>query len=130
MTITLPIYYVQEFKTKNDKTIMVGMSWYRSCKVYYLLNQVKQYYHTLVIDQLDSTKIPSQYTLHLDIYYKNPSSDGSNIAAIMEKFTLDALQEHGTVVNDNVKYHLGSTWTIAGQDKDNPRCEITIKEVQ
>ena len=128
MLITLPIYYTQEFKTKDNKTFMVGMNWYRNCKVYFLLNQVKKHYHSLVEEQLSDLKIDGQFTLHVRVFYKNTNCDGSNIASLMEKFTLDALQEHGTVVNDNVKFHVGTTWAIGGQDKLNPRVEITIKE--
>lgn len=126
--ITLPIYYTQTFKTKNDKTILVGMNWYRNCKVYFLLNAVKQHYHQLVSTQLPPA-IAGQYKLHIDIYYKNPSSDGANISALMEKFLLDALQEYGVTQNDNVTYHLGTTWSVAGQDKLNPRAEITLQEI-
>lgn len=29
MTITLPIYWEQSFKTKPSKFVLVGMNWYR-----------------------------------------------------------------------------------------------------
>ncbi len=70
-----------------------------------------------------------QYKLHIKLYYKNPNSDGSNIVAMMEKFTLDALQEHGITTNDTVNYHVGTTWEVVGQDKLNPRVDIEILPV-
>ncbi len=128
MIITLPIYYTQVFKTKKDKTWLVGDNAYRNWH-YFLKNEVKQHYHHLVAEQIDSTKVEGQYKLAIDVYIKNPNSDGSNIASRMEKFSLDALQECGVVVNDNSKYHVGTSWELRGIDKENPRAEITIVEV-
>ena len=122
--ITLPIYYTETYKTKPDKTLLVSLNWYRNA-VHFQQNKVKQYYHSLVASQLPPA-ITGPYRLHIDLYYKNPSSDGSNIVALSEKMVLDALQEHHIITNDNVLYHLGTTWAIAGQDKLNPRVEITI----
>jgi len=126
--ITLPIYYVQKFKTKKDKTWLVGDNAYRNWH-YFLKNNVKQHYHDLVKNQVNDSKIAGQYTLLIDIYIKNVNSDGSNIASRIEKFSLDALQECGVVVNDNSKYHVGTTWRFKGIDKENPRAEIQIVEV-
>lgn len=75
-------------------------------------------------------KIKGQYRLEIDLYYKNPSCDGANIIALTEKVFLDAVQQHNTVNQDNVKYHIGTTWNVIGQDKQNPRTEITIKELK
>ena len=126
--ITLPIYYVQKFKTKKDKTWLVGDNAYRNWH-YFLKNNVKQHYHDLVKSQVSDDKTTGQYTLLIDIYIKNVNSDGSNIASRIEKFSLDALQECGVVVNDNSKYHVGTTWRFKGIDKENPRAEIQIVEV-
>lgn len=122
--ITLPIYWNQS----SSKTVLVSMNAYRNWH-YHTSNKFKRDFHELVGNQLDRiAPISGQFFLNLSIYYKNPNCDGSNIASLMEKVVLDALQEHSIIVNDNVNYHLGTTWTIAAQDKINPRCEITIKE--
>ena len=124
--ITLPIYYTQEFKTKPDKVWLVGMNAYRNWH-YHIKNTIKQHYHTLVADQQSQlSPTDSTYTLDIKIYYKNTNCDGQNIANMMEKFTLDSLQELGIVQQDNVKFHMGTTWSIAGQSKLNPRAEITL----
>ena len=101
------------------------MNWYRNAH-YHNQNKMKKDFHELVTKQLGEETIDNTFTLTLSLYYKNSSCDGANIAALIEKFTLDALQENKTVVNDNVKYHLGTTWSVIAQDKDNPRCEISI----
>lgn len=126
--ITLPIYWAQS----GSKTVLVSMNAYRNWH-FHTSNKFKREFHELVGKQLDGiVPIQGQFYLDISIYYKNPNCDGANIAALIEKVVLDALQEHSIIVNDNVNYHLGSTWSIAGQDKTNPRAEITFtpKEVQ
>ena len=126
MTVTLPIYYTQEFKTKSNKTSLVGMNLYRNAH-HFLQNSMKKHFQSLVIDQLHAVaEVLQQFTVTYKLYYKSPVCDGSNIIALIEKFYLDALKEHGLIADDNVKYHLGSSWTIIEQDKENPRVEITI----
>lgn len=126
--ITVPIYYTQEFKTKDNKTFLVGMNWYRNA-VHFLSNKVKQHYHSTIKSQVQNLSFPDKFTLDIKVFYKNSNCDGSNISSLMEKYVLDALQENNVIVNDNVKYHMGTTWSIGGEDKHNPRCEISIKSL-
>ena len=130
MTIVLPIYYIQEFKTKANKTHLVGMNLYRNAH-HFLQNAMKKHFQELVLEQLPSVEQQlKQFTVNYKVYYKSPVCDGSNIVALIEKFYLDAIKTHGLISDDNVNYHLGSTWSVAGQDKDNPRIEIAIKEIK
>ena len=122
ISITLPIYYTKHYKTKPDKTFYVGLNWFRNA-YHHEINEVKKYYHSLVSTELPS--IDGPYKLEIKLYYKNPVSDGHNVT-IIEKFVLDALQEHNIVKQDNVKYHLGTIWEVAGQDINNPRVEIEV----
>jgi hypothetical protein len=120
--IVLPIYW----QKSSSKTILVSLNWYRNA-FYHEQNNLKQYYHQLVGEQLEGiSPISGPFQLDLSLYYKNPNCDGSNIASMMEKVVLDALQEHQIIINDNVKYHLGSTWRISAQDKTNPRGIINM----
>jgi Holliday junction resolvase RusA-like endonuclease len=128
ITFELPIYWTQTYKTKPDKVTLVGMNAYRNWH-YQVQNNVKKEFRELVCEQLGDVVVEGQYKVDMKVYYKNVNCDVSNIVALIEKFSLDALQEHGAVVNDNVKYHLGTTWEVAGQDKTNPRCIVTIHEV-
>ena len=126
MTVTLPIYYTQEFKTKSNRTSLVGMNLYRNAH-HFLQNNMKKHFQSLVIEQLPAVaEVLQQFTVTYKLYYKSPVCDGSNIIALIEKFYLDALKEHGLIADDNVKHHLGSSWTIIEQDKENPRVEVTI----
>ena len=130
MTVVLPIYYIQEFKTKANKTHLVGMNLYRNAH-HFLQNAMKKHFQELVLEQLPSVEQQlKQFTVDYKVYYKSPVCDGSNIVALIEKFYLDAIKTHGLISDDNVNYHVGSTWSVAGQDKENPRIEIAIKEIK
>lgn len=129
MTVILPIYYTQEFKTKANKTSLVGMNLYRNAH-HFLQNNMKKYFQDLVIEQLPPVvEVVQQFTVTYKLYYKSPVCDASNVVALIEKFYLDAIKEHGLIVDDNVNYHISSSWRVIAQDKTNPRIEVTIKEL-
>lgn len=129
MTVILPIYYTQEFKTKPNKTSLVGMNLYRNAH-HFLQNNMKKHFQDLVIEQLPPVvEAVQQFTVTYKLYYKSPVCDASNIVALIEKFYLDAIKEHGLIIDDNVNYHISSSWQVIAQDKTNPRIEVTIKEL-
>ena len=129
MTVILPIYYTQEFKTKPNKTSLVGMNLYRNAH-HFLQNTMKKYFQDLVIEQLPPVvEVIQQFTVTYKLYYKSPVCDASNVVALIEKFYLDSLKAHGTIIDDNVNYHISSSWQVVAQDKTNPRIEVTIKEL-
>lgn len=123
--LTLPIYWT-DTKKSSSTTHLVGMNFYRNCH-FHIKAKIKRDFHELVLNQSFSLiKIPAQFKVHYDLFYKSPVCDGSNIISLIEKFFLDALQEAGVITNDNVNFHVGSSWSIHSQDKLNPRVEITL----
>ena len=105
---------------------MMGMNWLRNAN-YYEQSAAKRDYHEYITSTVEPIDEPfQQYKVHITVFYRNAASDGSNISSLMEKFVLDALQDIGVVAQDSVHYHLGTSWSIGGQDKLNPRCEITV----
>lgn len=123
---TIPIYWTQTFKTKPDKTVLNGLNFYRNSH-FHTLNRMKLEVQEVIIKQLQEVgPVLGPYKVHYDLYYKTPTCDGSNIIAIMEKLFLDSLQIAGTVREDNVKHHKGSSWQVVEQDKLNPRVEVYI----
>ena len=126
--LVLPIYWTKTYKTKKDKTVLVGMNFYRNAH-YFDQNALKQEIGDFVKEQVEGLNIYGPYTLHLYLYYKNSNCDGANICSLIEKIVLDALQTFKVVEQDNVKFHKGTTWEIVKQDKENPRCEIKIKRI-
>jgi Holliday junction resolvase RusA-like endonuclease len=45
------------------------------------------------------------------------------------KWVNDTLQTNELISNDNVQYLVREIHEVAEQDRENPRCEITIKEI-
>ena len=127
MTLQLPIYYTEHFKTKPSKTFLVGINWFRNAH-HFAQNNIKQHYHQLVADQLLNPVSFNKFIIDYRLYYKSPVCDPSNIIALIEKFTLDALKLNNIIPDDNVNYHLGSSYSVVAKDTINPRVEITIKE--
>ena len=123
-----PIYWTKTFKTKNNETHLIGMNYYRNA-VYYDQNRLKREIEDQLKQSCTSMFIPitTPFKVHYTLYYKNPSCDGANIIALVEKIFLDFIQDIGLVPNDTVKYHYGSTWNIGEQDMLNPRCEIILE---
>lgn len=130
MKLVMPIYWTKTFKTKPSKTVLVGLSWYRNAH-YTDQHAWKEEFHEIVYKQIpEEHPVLDKYVLECELYYKNPSCDGSNIIPMIEKAVLDALQHKGVVKNDSVKEHLGTMWEIVEKDASNPRCEITIRKIE
>lgn len=127
--IVIPVYYTQTYKTKKDKTFLVSLNWYRNAH-YFIQNTVKKFYQELIEDQLSTTNIElDKYSVKYEYFYKNGASDMSNVTPMCSKWINDTLQEMKIVKNDNVKHLVKETHVVADQDKDNPRCEVTIEKV-
>ena len=121
ITLSLPIYF-----NTGKSVVLIGSNWSRNAH-FYMLNKAKKHYHKLVADRLKEFEpIVGQYIVAYTYYYKNVSSDGSNVISQIEKYFLDGIQEIGLVENDSVKYHIGSTWKVGGQDKEDPRVDISV----
>jgi hypothetical protein len=126
--IDLPIYYTIEYKTKKDKTILIGLNWYRN--VHYMLNnKVKKYYHNIIKEKLNGTKqFKNKINITYKIYLKRRGSDFHNVRSVVEKYILDGLISAGIIVDDTDEY-INIIKTIPmGVDKNNPRLELLIEE--
>lgn len=77
---------------------------------------------------LGRLKISKPVIIHYHYFEINDNRDVGNIHAPCQKFTEDALQDCGVIVNDNQKYVKGFTASFS-IDKENPRVEITIEEI-
>jgi Holliday junction resolvase RusA-like endonuclease len=132
ITLTIPCYYIQKFKTKDDKTLFINLNWWRNAH-YFIKNEVKQAYTSLIIKQLkalNAKPIKGKYELAFKYYYKNVTSDLDNVCAMANKHFNDAAQAFGLVENDNVKHCIKSCYYVAEQDKENPRIEIFVRKVE
>lgn len=127
--LSIPVYYVKKFKTKEDKLFLVSLNWYRNA-FYYEQNEVKKYFQELIKEQLkDVIPLLGKYKVAYNYYYKTSSSDLANVTPMCSKWVNDVLQEQNIVPNDNVNYLVEETHKVATQDKTNPRCEIIITPI-
>lgn len=123
--MSLPIYWQRTKKT----TELLSMNNYRNWH-HHTSSKCKREYSKLVTDKIpEGCPTFKQYVLKVDIYYQRANTDPSNVIPIVEKFFLDALISAGILAQDSMTFHLGTQWQVAGQDKINPRCEITVEEV-
>lgn len=129
MHIVLPVYYTQTFKTKPDKTFLVSMNWYRNAH-YIIQNSVKKYYHDIIEKSIENyTPLTGQYKVTYTYYYRNKSSDLSNVTPMTSKWVNDSLQTLGFVANDNVQYLVEELHKVGEHDSLNPRVEVLIEPI-
>ena len=128
INLELPIYWQE----KKDKTVLVSMNKYRNYP-YFTQNRLKRDYHILIKSCLLKGKfepLRAGYEIRYKLYYKNSNCDMANIISMIDKFLNDALKENGIIADDNVKIYKRITGEAAGQDKQNPRVEIIIEEME
>lgn len=122
--ITIPCY--MQIGKKNH----LNLNTYRNLH-YQSLNTGKIKFKKLVKDDVE--KLPV-FEKPVSLSYKyllrdRRLVDVGNIHSVVEKYFLDALVEFKRIKDDNYNYVIGSSYIFGGIDKDNPRCEITIEEV-
>ncbi|MFZ2523628.1 MAG: hypothetical protein WAW92_04555 [Minisyncoccia bacterium] len=127
ITISVPIYYIQKFKTKKDKTLLIGMNTYRNLH-YRLSNTIKQHYKEEIQKILPDQTLQTPCKAKFAVYLRRNNTDGGNVRSCIEKFVLDAFIASKVIPDDKVKYLIGdsSEYFI---DENNPRCEVTLYSV-
>lgn len=98
-----------------------------------IVNPVKKKNDETMIKQLrfrsDLREIKTPIVIHYAFYCKDKRRDRMNIASACDKSFEDALQKCGYIKNDGWNDVLNATFEFF-VDKDNPRIEITITEVE
>ena len=87
----------------------------------------QQYISLFIHKDLRGVKIEKPIVVHYHYYEPNRKRDFGNIHAPTQKFVEDALQDCGTIINDNQRYIVGFTADFA-IDKENPRVEVELEE--
>ena len=98
-----------------------------------IVNPVKKKNDETMIKQLrfrsDLREIKTPIVIHYAFYVKDKRRDRMNIASAADKSFEDALQKVGFIKNDGFNDVLNATFEFH-VDKDNPRIEIKITEVE
>jgi len=130
--LTIPCYYTQHFKTKKDKTFLVGMNWYRTAH-HFIKNEVKKWFTEDILKQLTALQaepIKGKYEVAFKYFYKNPSSDLMNVCGLASKHANDAFEKYGLIEKKNVKHCIKECAYVREQEKENPRVEIFVRKVE
>lgn len=113
----------------GKKFFILNINNYRNTH-YQVLNKAKISYKALMQEQIKKVSkldvIRIKYTLYPGT---KRLMDVSNVLSIHDKFFADALVEYEKIKDDNYKFLIGSIYEFGCIDKDNPRVEIMIEEV-
>lgn len=129
MKVTLPLFVLLPRKTKADKRISLNLNVYRNLN-FIVNNQAKQIFKQAVATQLKDVKLNAPIEIIYTLYPKTKRSlDIANILCIVDKFFCDALVECGCIEDDNYHFLPKVSYRFGGIDKDNPRAEAVIEEI-
>ena len=122
--ITIPCY--MNVGRKNH----LNLNTYRNLH-YQSLNSGKKKYKNLVkADVMELPVFENPIVLKYKYFLRDRRLvDVGNINSVVEKYFLDALVELGRIKDDNYNYVVGAGYLFGGIDKDNPRCEVEIKQL-
>lgn len=128
-TFSVPIKL--EVGVRKKKTHYLNLNNYRNWQ-FQLNNQLKKLFKiTIAKDIRHFEPLTSKCKVTYTIYYPNRRAfDIDNIGSVVCKFTNDALTEYGIIEDDNCNFITNIEFVFGGVDKDNPRCDVNIKEIE
>lgn len=114
----------------KKKTYYLNLNGYRNWQ-FQLNNQLKKTFKIQVAEKIrELTPVTGTCKITYTIYYPTRRLfDIDNIGSVITKFTHDALVEFGILEDDNYKIVEEITYKFGGIDKDDPRCDVVIEEI-
>ena len=121
---TLPIYGIVKGKS-------LSVNWYRNAH-YRASNSAKKKFKKSIESQLNQfDKFTPPLKIKYTYYAKmNNNPDLDNFIGVAKKFFQDALSESGLIPDDNVHYIIANSEKYGGIDRENPRVEVEVNEVE
>jgi hypothetical protein len=96
-------------------------------------NSLKQKYSELPEVREQVSKLPqirNKVYLQYTIYGKDARKfDIPNVYTVVDKFIVDVLVKRGILLEDDYRYYPVGMWRWGGIDRDNPRADIVIREI-
>jgi hypothetical protein len=122
VTLPLEVYYSEK------KKFILNLNNYRNAH-YRVLSIAKKIYTENLVERIkDYSRFDDPVSLEYIYYAKsNRRLDVSNPCSIIDKFTCDALVKAKIIEDDSFKQIKKVSYVFGGVDKNNPRCELTIK---
>ena len=120
-----------EVGVAKKKTYYLNLNGYRNWQ-FQLNNQLKKTFKIQVAEKVRELepvkgKCRITYTIH---YPTRRLFDIDNIGSVVTKFTHDALVEFEILEDDNYKIVEEIVYRFGGIDKDDPRCDVLIEEIE
>lgn len=111
------------------KSFILNLNQYRNAH-FRLLNDSKVRYKLLLKDQIDKA-VPIEKAICVYTVYPGTKRrfDLGNVCSIHQKYFEDALVEYGKLPDDNCKRIPIVIYTYGEIDRDNPRVEINVVEL-
>lgn len=99
---------------------------------YQVLNKAKiNYEMVLCAEKIKSNTMKSPIAVKITLWNGSERRmDLSNICSIVDKFTMDYLVKIKVIEDDDCKNITNVNYIYGGIDRDNPRCDIEIKELE
>ena len=126
---TSPLFVTLPRKTKKDKRVSLNLNTYRN--LHYLVNnQAKKVYKEVISKQLKGIRFDNPIEITFNLYKASERRiDRANVLSIVEKYFCDAMTELGVIEDDNDNFITSTHYYSGGKDKDNPRVDIEITEI-
>lgn len=128
-TFSVPIKL--EVGVAKKKNYYLNLNGYRNWQ-FQLNNQLKKLFKITVAEDIRAlAPVGGQVRVSYTIYYPTKRAfDIDNIGSVITKFTHDALVEFGILEDDNYHFVREIVFKYGGVDKDNPRCDVVIEEIE
>lgn len=118
-----------EAGVRKKKTFYLNLNAYKQWH-FQESNQLKKLFKIKTLATIRELKPVDKAEITYKVYYPTAREfDLDNIGSVISKFTNDVLTEVGIIEDDNYKILTKITFVFGGIDKENPRCEVTLKEV-
>lgn len=127
-TFSVPIRL--EVGVRKKRTHYLNLNGYRNWHFQVSNGLKKQFKIEMAKVMRELTPITKPCRITYTIYYINKREfDIDNVGSIVSKFTHDALVEFGVLEDDNWKIVPEVVYEYGGVDKDDPRCDVTLEEL-
>ncbi len=129
ITLILPLEVYLPRKTKPPKKIRINKNVERNLHAF-TYREAKEVFSQLCYRSFKEADIPSgAISVSFGFYHGNNRKVDLDNYSVIAKFAIDALVNHGCIVDDNIDIIKEIHFYWLGVDKKNPRCEMTIKSI-
>ena len=126
----MPLFVMLPRKTMKDKKFIINLNQYRNWS-WRVEGPIKKLYAEIAIPKLEGISFGLPIKLTLTMWKaRNARIDRANVLCIHEKYFADALTKAGCIPDDNDIYIHSTHHYTGGIDRENPRVEITMQEVE